>query len=68
MERALALNLPSAGMIRFRFDGSASLHLRPLGHPEVMVNIGRDAAGARVEFFAVQAIGNAVLKGWIGQR
>jgi hypothetical protein len=63
MERARALNLPSAGMIRFRFDGSASLHLRPFGHPEVCVNIRRATAGARGEFFAPQAFENAVLMG-----
>jgi hypothetical protein len=63
MERVRALNLPSAGMIRFRFDGSASLHLRPYGHPEVLVNISRAAAGARGEIATAQALGNAVLMG-----
>ncbi len=33
------MHLPSAGMIRFRFDGFASLHLSPSGHPEVSESI-----------------------------
>jgi hypothetical protein len=33
------MHLPSAGMSRFRFNGSASLHLSPKGHPEVKVSI-----------------------------
>jgi hypothetical protein len=47
MEKRCAPDLPSAGMIRFRFDGFASLHLRPDGHPEVSARIVGCAAGAR---------------------
>ena len=42
------MHLPSAGMIRFRFNGSASLHLSPFRHPEVMGNIAPYLPGARV--------------------
>ena len=41
------MHLPSAGMIRFRFNGSASLHLSPFRHPEVLVNIALQFASAR---------------------
>ena len=38
------MHLPSAGMIRFRFDGFTSLHLSPSGHPEVSANLAVRAA------------------------
>jgi hypothetical protein len=38
------MHLPSAGMIRFRFDGFAHAHLSPSGHPEVSVNLASRAA------------------------
>jgi hypothetical protein len=41
------MHLPSAGMIRFRFNGSALLHLSPFRHPEVMTNIAPLSPGAR---------------------
>ena len=40
------MHLPSAGMIRFRFDGFASLHLSRSGHPEVAVKIAAGDPGA----------------------
>ncbi len=40
------MHLPSAGMIRFRFNGSAFAS-QPYGHPEVGVNIRAGVAGAR---------------------
>ncbi len=41
------MHLPSAGMSRFRFNGSAFLHLSPYGHPEVTWNIAPHLPGAR---------------------
>jgi hypothetical protein len=41
------MHLPSAGMIRFRFDGFARTHLSPSGHPEVSANLAVRAAIAR---------------------
>lgn len=41
------MHLPSAGMIRFRFDGFAFASQPCDGHPEVSGNIGEGAAGAR---------------------
>lgn len=38
------MHLPSAGMIRFRFDGFARTHLSPSGHPEVSVNLAARSA------------------------
>jgi hypothetical protein len=41
------MHLPSAGMIRFRFNGSAFASQPVARHPEVSPNIGAGAAGAR---------------------
>jgi hypothetical protein len=41
------MHLPSAGMIRFRFNGSAFLHLSPFRHPEVIGNIAPQLPDAR---------------------
>ena len=40
------MHLPSAGMIRFRFDGSASLHLSPKKAPRGKAQ-DRGLAGGR---------------------
>jgi hypothetical protein len=47
------MHLPSAGMIRFRFDGFARAHLSPSGHPEVSVNLAIHAAIASGRTFRV---------------
>jgi hypothetical protein len=41
------MHLPSAGMIRFRFDGFAFASQPFQGHPEVGANIGESRGGAR---------------------
>ena len=41
------MHLPSAGMIRFRFNGSAFASQPVARHPEVFLNIGPMRAGAR---------------------
>ena len=41
------MHLPSAGMIRFRFDGFAFASQPFAGHPEVLPKIGELTAGAR---------------------
>jgi len=47
------MHLPSAGIIRFRFDGFASLHLSRWRLPEVGPRIGENAVGARGRMFGV---------------
>jgi hypothetical protein len=41
------MHLPSAGMIRFRFDGFAFASQPCDGHPEVGLTIGKCSGGAR---------------------
>jgi hypothetical protein len=41
------MHLPSAGMIRFRFDGFAFASQPVARHPEVPSNIGQPIGGAR---------------------
>ena len=55
------MHLPSAGMSRFRFNGSALLHLSPFRHPEVMGNIAREILGARGGF-QWPRLGGAVIR------
>ena len=50
------MHLPSAGMSRFRFNGSALLHLSLFRHPEVMWNIARLGPDARGGFQAAQVV------------
>ncbi len=45
------MHLPSAGMIRFRFNGSAFASQPVNRHPEVSANIGVRASGARGALF-----------------
>jgi hypothetical protein len=57
------MHLPSAGMIRFRFDGFASLHLSRLRHPEVATRIRGwvvDARGIAVSHDGTRRLSNKI--------